>query len=165
MKNIKIFALLFGVLLLAQTNVFLQPKTLKWFTNYNEVNQQAVKANKPVLLFFHGSDWCPPCIKMQKEVFDDNVFIEFASSKILFLNVDFPYKPKLSDLLLAHNNELKKKFGLPDEFSQGYPQVVIIDPKGKVLYQEKGYNGEGPEKIKKVIKKIISENNLSRKFL
>lgn len=154
MKNLKFFALLFGVLLLAQANVFSQPNTLKWYTNYNEVNKQAVKDNKPVLLFFHGSDWCPPCIKMQKEVFDDNVFIEFASSEILFLNVDFPYKPKLSDSQLAHNKELKKKFGLPDEFSQGFPQVVIIDPTGKVLYQEKGYTGEGSKKLMDKISSI-----------
>lgn len=154
MKSIKISALLFGVLLLAQTNVFSQTKTLKWYTNYTEIIQQAVKDKLPVLLFFHGSDWCPPCIKMHKEVFDSSIFIDFASPKMLFLNVDFPYKPKLSDSQLAHNKELKKKFGLPDEFSQGYPQVVIIDSTGKMLYQEKGYTGEGPQKLMDKINSI-----------
>lgn len=134
-----------------------QSKTLKWHTNFDEVLSLAKAQNKPVLLFFHGSDWCPPCIKMQKEVFDSREFIDFASDKILFLDVDFPYKNKLSEDQLKHNASLKKRYGLPEEFTQGFPQVVIINPNDKVLYQEKGYIGEGPKKLTAVIKTIISE--------
>lgn len=134
-----------------------QSKTLKWYINFDEVVDLAKTENKPILLFFHGSDWCPPCIKMQKEVFDSPEFIDFASDKILFLDVDFPYKNKLSDDQLKHNNKLKKRYGLPEEFTQGFPQVVIINQNDKVLYQEKGYNGEGSEKLTAIIKKLISE--------
>jgi thioredoxin-related protein len=132
-----------------------EPKVINWLTNYESAVAQAKTEKKLVLLFFHGSDWCPPCIKMQKEVFDNNGFIAFASQKLVFLDVDFPYKNKLSDAQLKHNNALKKQFGLPEEFTQGYPQVVIIDDSGKVLYQEKGYNGEGPQKLTGIINEII----------
>jgi thioredoxin-related protein len=116
-----------------------------------------MKEDKPVLLLFHGSDWCPPCMKMQKEVFDDNDFIDFTSQRILFLDVDFPVKNKLSEPQLKHNNDLKKKFGIEKEFSQGYPQVVIIDASGNVLYQEKGYSGEGTKKLIDKITLIVTK--------
>ena len=155
MKNIKFFALFFGFLFQASMILYSQPKTLKWYTDYSAATQQAVKEKKPVLLFFHGSDWCPPCIKMQKEVFASEDFISFAKSRLIFVDVDFPYKNKLSEEQLTHNKSLKKKFGLPEEVSQGYPQVVIIDPTGKVLYQEKGYTDEGPKKLKAKISSIL----------
>lgn len=132
-----------------------QPKTVKWLINYDEAISQAKSQNMPVLLFFHGSDWCPPCVKMQNEVFGSPAFIDFAADKVLFLDVDFPYKNKLSDERLKHNKELKKRYGLPEEFSQGFPQVLVIDPNGKVLYQEKGYNGEGPKKLMKKIAELL----------
>lgn len=141
------------VLILSFRGLASEQKKLNWLTNYEKAIAQAKAEKKPVLLFFHGSDWCPPCIKMQKEVFENESFIAFATKKVVFLDVDFPYKNKLSEAQLKHNNALKKQFGLPEDFTQGYPQVVIIDAEAKVLYQEKGYNGEGPGKLTdKIIK-------------
>ena len=121
-----------------------EKKQVKWHLNYNQVTELAKKENKLVLILFHGSNWCPPCMKMQKEVFAADTFINIVSEKILFLDVDFPTKPKLSEAQLTHNKEVKKRFSLPDDFSQGYPQVIIINGKGEVQYQEKGYDGRGP---------------------
>lgn len=131
-----------------------EPSKIKWYINYDEAFKEAKKQNIPILLFFHGSDWCPPCIRMQKEVFSSEKFTKSTSDKVVFLDVDFPVKNKLSDKQLEHNQKLKAKFGLPQEFSQGYPQVVIVDLNGKVLYQEKGYSGEGIEKLISVIRSL-----------
>jgi thiol-disulfide isomerase/thioredoxin len=141
--------------MLIVTAIWANEPKINWLTSYEKAIQQAKAIKKPVFLFFHGSDWCPPCIKMTKEVFSCEAFIAFAANKVIFLDVDFPYKNKLSDEQLAHNNALKKQFGLPEEFTQGYPQVVIIEANGKVLYQEKGYGGEGPKKLTDEIKKHV----------
>ncbi len=134
---------------------FSQERTkLEWSINHEHVINQDKVQNKPVLCFFHGSDWCRPCMKIQKKVLDNQVFIDLASETILFTNIDYTYKYKLSDKQLKHNNQLKKISGLPDEFTQGYPQLVIINQNAKLLNQEKGYNGEGTEKP---IKTIIAE--------
>lgn len=144
MKKLILISLLFS------TAAFAGEK-ITWLTSFERAIALAKTEKKPVLLFFHGSDWCPPCIKMQKEVFGNDEFIAFATSKLVFLDVDFPMKNKLSEEQLKHNNSLKKQFGLSEEFTQGYPQVVIIDAAGKVLYQEKGYKGEGPHKLTGII--------------
>ncbi len=135
-------------------NCAFSQSTLQWITNYKTAIAAAAKENKPVLLFFHGSDWCPPCIKMQRQVFGDSSFINFAAGKLIFLNVDFPRKPPLTAKQLRHNQAVKKQFDLPDDFTQGYPQIIITDAAGKVLYREKGYEGEGAGKLIDVINNI-----------
>ncbi len=136
---------------------FSQQSSLKWVTNYTIAVAAAAKENKPVLLFFHGSDWCPPCIKMQRDVFSDSSFIDFAVGKLIFLDVDFPRKPPLTAKQLKHNQDVKKQFGLPDDFTQGYPQIIIIDASGKILYQEKGYDGEGAGKLTGIVNTVIEK--------
>ena len=39
-----------------------------WKTDFNLVKQEAVSKNKPILLVFSGSDWCTPCIKLDKNI-------------------------------------------------------------------------------------------------
>ncbi len=92
---------------------------------------------------------------MQQQVFADSNFIEFAKSKLIFLDIDFRRKPPLSATQLKHNQAVKKQFALPDDFTQGYPQIIIIDAAGKVLYQEKGYEGEGAGKLTGIISTVI----------
>ncbi len=129
---------------------------LNWFTNYDKAVKIASAKKQPILLFFHGSDWCPPCIQMQKEVFANKDFIAFANDKIVFLDIDFPYNNPLTAQQLKHNMNVKLKFGLPKEFREGFPQVIIIDAAGKVLYQEKGYDGKGAAHLTEKINEAIA---------
>ena len=40
-----------------------------WTTDLDEAFKKAKSENKSVLVEFTGSDWCPPCIAMRKNVF------------------------------------------------------------------------------------------------
>lgn len=143
--------------LLISNPAFSQEKAgLNWQMNYDSILLQAANEKKPVLIYFHGSDWCPGCIYMTKEVMTSPVFVDYVSDKVLFLDIDFPYHTKLSTEQLAHNTKIKMLFNLPEAFTQGFPQVVIVNEVGEVLYQEQGYRGEGPEKLVGIIKSIIS---------
>ncbi len=158
MQNFKSVVLLsFVFLSLSFSSLAQEIKSVEWHTNFTKVSALAAEQDKPILLFFHGSDWCPPCILMQKEVFQNAEFISFVSGKILFQDVDFPFNIKLSSEQYTHNQKLKSKFGLPEEYTQGFPQVVIVDANGKVLYQEKGYAGEGTKKLMDKITSIIKQ--------
>lgn len=39
-----------------------------WKTNFEEAKATATEQNKSILLVFSGSDWCGPCIKLDKNV-------------------------------------------------------------------------------------------------
>ena len=39
-----------------------------WKTSFEEAKKQAAADNKNILLVFSGSDWCAPCIKLDRNV-------------------------------------------------------------------------------------------------
>ena len=41
---------------------------LNWLTDIDEAKTVSSKEKKPILVYFTGSDWCPPC-KMLKQDF------------------------------------------------------------------------------------------------
>ena len=89
------FALAF-VLLLAVFNVLQgQDKDL----SIDQAKIKATKEGKRILLVFQGSDWCAPCIKLEKEILDTEEFLNLAKEQFVILKADFPRgkKNRLSD--------------------------------------------------------------------
>ena len=54
----------------------------------------ARQTGKPVLLIFSGSDWCLPCIHLEKQVLSDSTFQAFAAPRLVVLCADFPQRKK-----------------------------------------------------------------------
>ncbi|MDB5253579.1 MAG: thioredoxin family protein [Flaviaesturariibacter sp.] len=50
----------------------------------------AKKEGKLILIAFSGSDWCIPCIRLEKEVFTGEAFKSYAASHLVVLHADFP---------------------------------------------------------------------------
>jgi len=109
-------------------------------TDYPAALELAAKENKPVLLEFTGSDWCPPCKMMKKEVLSDAKFQSFADDKLVFVELDFPQGKKQSPELAKQNDELQSKFQV-----EGYPTFILLDSKGKELGRTSGFMQGGPE--------------------
>lgn len=105
-----------------------------WLTNFDEALSKAKAEDKLVLLEFHGSDWCPPCIKLNKEVLTTDAFRKLAEAELVLVDADFPRKKELPEAQKAHNEALAEKFGL-----QGVPTVLILDSDGKVLDKMVGF--------------------------
>lgn len=107
-----------------------------WLGNYKEALDSAKAQNKPLLIYFSGSDWCKPCVVLEKEVFHTDTFQNYAKENLILLRADFPryMKTKLSKELVAHHKKLAKKYNKKNLF----PLVVIVNPKEKVLL-ESGY--------------------------
>jgi len=110
-----------------------------WGENYEKAAAQAKSENKLLLLDFTGSDWCPWCIKLNKEVFSQPEFKEFASKNLILVEVDFPQTKPQSGTVKAQNQRLQDKFGI-----QGYPTVVVLNAAGKKV-GELGYQPGGPK--------------------
>src|ERR1700730_17089614 len=65
-----------------------------WHTNLDEAKNIAREEHKFILLNFSGSDWCGPCMRMRKEIFESKTFREMAASDLVLVNADFPRKKK-----------------------------------------------------------------------
>ncbi|MEP2281404.1 thioredoxin family protein [Maribacter sp.] len=111
----------------------------KWLTNYDTAISKAKKQKKNVLVYFTGSDWCPPCKMLKTDLFDTNEFQELSNNYIL-LYIDVPRNRDLiSEKQMVHNKELLTKLNKKKVF----PMFKIIDSKGKELDKLSGYSMNG----------------------
>ena len=67
---------------------------LTWLTDLSKAQAKASAEKKSVLLLFHGSDWCPSCVEMQRQVFSSPEFVAYARQTLVLVDVDFPEKIK-----------------------------------------------------------------------
>src|SRR5580692_4984002 len=93
---------------------------LNWMTDLPKALAKAKAENKLVMMDFTGSDWCPWCIKLKKEIFSQPEFATYAAKNIVPVEVDFPRHKELSDEQKQANAKLAKKFGI-----EGYPTVIV----------------------------------------
>lgn len=117
-----------------------QPEA-SWLTDYDEAVALARERNDPLLLDFTGSDWCPPCIQLDRQVFRSERFREWSEGNVVLLKVDFPTnKELLPPGQLEANRALEQRFRV-----DGYPTLVVVDVEGRELARWVGYGGESPD--------------------
>ncbi len=114
----------------------------KWHTDFSEAKTIASKENKPIVLVFQGSDWCAPCIKLDREIWSTSIFQNYADKHYIMLKADFPRKKKnaLSPEQTAANAKLADSYNKNGIF----PFVVVLDSNGIVL-GETSYKRTTPE--------------------
>ena len=121
-----------------------------WRTDFDKAKAEAKQEHKLILLKFSGSDWCLPCIRMEKDVFDNDSFGRFASGHLVMINADFPRLAKhKQDKTLVKQNE-----ALAEQYNKGghFPYTLLIDADGRVLKVWDGYAGAKPEEYIRQIK-------------
>jgi thioredoxin-related protein len=122
-----------------------------WLTDYQEAKKQAAAENKPLVVNFTGSDWCIWCVRLDKEVFSQPEFVEYAKDNVVLLKLDFPRGKPQSAAEKKQNEELAGTFGV-----EGFPTIIVLDaeakPVGKLGYQ-KGGAAKWIESLEKVTKK------------
>ncbi len=108
----------------------------EWLTDLARAQEKAKAEKKMVLMDFTGSDWCPPCKSLHKNVLTSPEFAAFAKDNLVLVEVDFPNAKEQSAELKKANAELQKKFEI-----KGYPTVIVLDGEGKELFKKVGYSG------------------------
>ena len=119
-----------------------------WLTNFDEAKTNAQQNNQKIVLVFSGSDWCAPCIKLEKEIWETKEFKTFSESNFVMIRADFPRRKKnaLTQEQQQHNNNLAERYN-----KNGYfPLVVVLDEKGNVL-GETGYKKLSPDAFIKLL--------------
>lgn len=102
-----------------------------WQTSFEEAKSKAIKENKNIVLVFSGSDWCAPCMKLEKNVWNSNVFLTEAEKNWVIYKADFPKKKanQLNPELTEQNKKLAERYNQNGSF----PLVLLLDKNGKVL--------------------------------
>lgn len=131
-RNLTIYILISIVMLYCT-----RAEALDWETDFKKALATAKASGKYIMLDFSGSDWCGWCIKLEKEVFSQDAFKDFAEKNLVCLLVDFPRKKKQTRELKQQNRDLATKYGI-----RGYPTIIILssdgEPVGKTGYLHGG---------------------------
>jgi thioredoxin-related protein len=124
-----------------------------WITDIKEAKSMASDDDKKIVLVFQGSDWCAPCIKLDKEIWHTDVFKTYAQEHFVMLKADFPKRKKnaLTIEQQDHNNKLAETYN-----KNGYfPFVVVLDENGNVLGST-GYKKMKPSEYIKILESFKS---------
>ena len=99
-----------------------------WLTDYQQALARARKEKKALLVLFTGSDWCPGCKTLAREVLDKKEFMEFAAKHLVPVYLDSPRGRELTaaerQQLITLNKQLR-----PGPY---VPTTVIVGSDGKV---------------------------------
>ncbi len=123
----------------------------EWTTDFKNASAAAKASGKYILLDFSGSDWCGWCKRLEKEVFSQDAFKDFAEKNLVCVLIDFPQAKKQPKELKQQNKDLARKYDI-----KGYPTIIILSPDGKPVGKT-GYLQGGPWEYARHLKKIIDE--------
>lgn len=112
-----------------------------WQTDLETAKSIASEKHRKIVLVFQGSDWCAPCIKLDREIWSTSEFTDFAEEHYVMVRADFPKKKAnaLTKEQQAKNNQLA------EEYNSGgiFPFVVVMDSDGHILGKT-GYQKVSP---------------------
>jgi len=102
-----------------------------WLTNLEQAKIIATERNLPILIVFAGSDWCRPCIQLNKQVFEQEDFKVWAAQHIVPVIFEFPRQKKnaLSPEVQAYNDSMAELYNPNGAF----PKIIVTDQTGKEL--------------------------------
>jgi len=123
----------------------------EWSDNFESAKAKAIEKNLPIFALFTGTDWCPWCVKLEKEVLDKPEFSAYASGNLILFKADFPRKKALQPGVAAQNEKLSKKYNV-----EGFPTVLLLDMNGKVIDQT-GYEKGGAAAYVEMLKEKLKD--------
>jgi thioredoxin-related protein len=153
-ENMKVLISLIAAGLLAAGAAYGQERhpegTGDWLTDFEQAKDLARERQVPILVNFAGSDWCGWCMKLDREVFSQETFREYAKGNLVLFLADFPRDKPQPESVVKQNRRLQKEYGI-----RGFPTILLISARGKVLART-GYRRGGAEKYVKHLKALVN---------
>jgi len=128
---------------------------IAYVKNLTEAKILASQEQKDIMIVFSGSDWCVPCMRLDKEILSQPGFENYAAKKIVMIKADFPSRAKNKKLISKdqqnYNAKLFEKYNPKGIF----PFVVILNNKGEEI-AETSYKKLSPSGYASYIDNLIN---------
>ena len=111
-----------------------------WLHDWNKAQEEAKANHKLLFLNFTGSDWCGWCIKLDKDVFSQPKFKDYAHDNLVLVELDFPRRKSQPTEERKQNMELAQQYEV-----LGFPTIVVLNSNGQKVWKFDGYFPGGPE--------------------
>ncbi|RFN58372.1 thioredoxin family protein [Marixanthomonas ophiurae] len=133
MKRVILIALIFITTI---ATAQMKSSKLNWHTNLEEAQTLSQVDNKPILIYFTGSDWCAPCKKLKEDFFESPKFKHKAEDLVLVV-IDYPRRVDLlSQEQLDYNKTVIAKYNK----QQTFPKLVMLNSEGREMGRISGYS-------------------------
>ena len=142
---------LMNLMLLAACQPGVEYAEADWSTNLPAALKAADSDKQNVLLDFTGSDWCPPCKALHKQVLATKPFADYAKDNLKLVMVDFPRSKPLPKEQRQANEAMARQFKV-----DGFPALILLDATGKELARKDGYGGESAKEVVAWLKEYSS---------
>jgi len=113
---------------------------LNWIKDFDKAKEIAKKENKPILIFFTGSDWCGLCKLLDKDFFESEKFKKIAKEKLVLYKADFPRRTDLVSEKQKKTNQKLDKIYSKSRGKRVFPSIIITDSNGKEKSYLESYN-------------------------
>ncbi len=144
MRGAKQIALSIVFLLTASASLQAQSH-VPWVTSWQEASTMANRYQRMVLIHFWSND-CPPCIKLERTVYNRPEVIRAIISNYVPLKVN-----------VDQNTELTRYFNV-----QQWPTDIIVDAQGKVLYR--GTSSQDPNRYIATLGQVAAHARIGMPF-
>lgn len=95
---------------------------LKKSPDYETAKTEAKKENKDILIVLTGSEWCKPCVKMKKNVFENQEFISYVNKHFVIFEVNLGRHWDMDSKLYKDYAFFKEKYQ-----SNALPTLIVLD--------------------------------------
>ena len=112
---------------------------------------QATDQSKYKLIVFEGSDWCPNCRRLEKNILSDTSFLkQLEKMSVNIERIDFPQRKKLTKSIQEYNNSVADKYA----FDGSFP-TIILALNETMSFQKINYSNQTTGEILSQIKSNI----------
>lgn len=122
---------------------------LAFITDWTAAQERAQMENKQILVVLTGSEWCAPCKKMDKNVFENEQFITYAQQNLILFLVDLPGGGLVMNSKVYQDYQFfKNKYD-----AKALPSLILTDARGLKIRTLKGKMF----KLNKVLEQLSSK--------
>ena len=106
----------------------------EWTMDFDAARALAAEQGRPILLNFTGSDWCGWCRLMERQVFSQDAWRQYAQKNLVLVWIDFPKdKALVPEAFVERNAELMRQFEVG-----GFPTYFLLDSDGATRLGQTG---------------------------
>jgi len=117
------------------------------------LQSQSSTTERNILIVFSGSDWCKPCIQLDKEILQSADFLSFQEDHLVLYKADFPYQKKNQ---VSRNQQLMNE-KLAEAFNPkgAFPNAVLLNSDLELINSIPYRSGMQPEEFINQIKEVL----------
>lgn len=98
-----------------------------WTSDFEAAKKTSLEKGLPMMLDFTGSDWCGWCKLMDRKVFAEKAWDDWAKTNVVCVTIDFPRdESKITPKIKRQNESLAERFGI-----RGFPTFVVLSAGGE----------------------------------